>query len=64
MSPGCSRTSAPGRAGVVEVDVREEQEVSEVAELDAARAERLAERGTQLVGPQSWSASPSSVSTR
>ena len=51
-----------GRARVVEVDVREE-EVADVAELELALGEPARRAGRQLVGPQSKSARPSSVST-
>ena len=51
------------RAGVVEVDVGE-QEVADVAELEPALGESRLQRGEALRGPQSKSAGPSSVSTR
>ena len=52
------------RAGVVEMDVRE-QKMAQVAQHETALGtSSVFSAVMQVDGPQSWSASPSSVSTR
>ena len=62
-APGCSRTSTPGGAGVVEVDVAEQQ-MADVGQREAAVARPAFSASTVVAGPQSKSAGPSSVSSR